>query len=334
MADIQENSQIVSENPDLFARESNDLENHESNEETPKETSGETNGRSKIADLIKRFRSYLVGLTFVAGLLLGWIVIGWWLWPVQWTNSEPWHLRPRHQKTFIRLVAEDYWQTSDIYRAREALAGWDEEDLAELLATMENHASSPEERQHLAALAEALEMPGAAEGSLIAFLLSQKVILLSSLLSASPLVMALAFAAYSFAQSRTQQAEAIPAIEEQLEEEFEELFAQGEEAQEGRPDQEEEEQEQEEAEQAEGEGEGEEEEEGEEDKHEEEYEEDDEEEIEPWAQNLVFDLFDEEDEDIAQLKAICQNLPDIDVSELLEHARKTADDLCRGNALR
>ena len=319
MADTQENSQIISEDLDLFSHESDDLENHEINDEA---------NESKLAGLIKHSRGYLVGLTFVVGLLLGWMVIGWWLWPVQWANSEPWHLRSKHQRTFVRLVAEDYWQTSDIYRAREALAGWDEEALAELLATMENRASSPEERQHLAALAEALEMPDAAGESLMDFLLSQKAILLSFILSASPLVMALAFAAYTFVQNRTQRAEALLAVEEQLEEDLEELFATGEEAQEGRQDQEGEEQDQEgeqqdqeQEEQEDGEGER------------EEYEEDDEEEIEPWAQDLVFDLFDEDDTQVAQIAEICKSLPDIDASDLLEHSKQTANDLRRGNAL-
>ncbi len=320
MAVIQENSQIISDNLDLFSGEADDLEDYEINDEASDEIDDETN-ENKFAGLIKRSRGYLAGLTFVAGLLLGWMVIGWWLWPVQWANSEPWHLSPRHQRTFVRLVAEDYWQTSDISRAREALAGWDKEALAELLAKMQNQASSPEERQHLTALAEALEMPETGE-SWVGSLFSQKAILLSSILSASPLVMALAFAAYSFVQNRTQEeAEALLAVEEQIEEELGELLVGEGEVPEG--------EEREQEDQRAGEEEGEEEEE-----EEEEYEEDDEEEIEPWAQDLVFDLFEEDDAEIGQLQAICKNLPDIDASGLLEHCQKVANDLRRGNALR
>ncbi len=326
MADTQKSSQIISENPDLFSRESDDLENHETNDET--------NNRSKFAGPIKRSRGYLVGLAFMAGLLLGWMVIGWWLWPVQWANSEPWDLGSKHQRTFVRLVAEDYWQTSDIYRAREALAGWDEEALAELLATMENRASSPEERQHLAALAEALEMPDAAGESLVDFVLSQKAILLTSTLSASPLVAALAFAAYSLVRNRTQRAETLLAVEEQLR--LEELLAPGGGEQEEQQDQEGEQQAEEEEKEGEEEGEEEEEEEDDEDYDEddEDYDEDDEEEIEPWAQDLVFDLFEEDDTEIAQIAAICKKLPDIDASDLLKDSKQTANDLYRGNALR
>lgn len=150
---------------------------------------------SRFAGLIKRLRAYFPGLTFVAGLLLGWLVIGWWLWPVQWTNSNPWHLNPKHQRTFIRLVAEDYWLTGNVSQVQETLAGWDSEALASLLATMEAQSPSPEERQRLVALAEALEMPDAAPpASFVTSLLGQKTILLGVILSASPLVVAMILA--------------------------------------------------------------------------------------------------------------------------------------------
>lgn len=43
----------------------------------------------------------LLGLVFATGVLLGWLVIGWWLWPVKWNNAEPWLLRPEFQWTYI-----------------------------------------------------------------------------------------------------------------------------------------------------------------------------------------------------------------------------------------
>ena len=284
----------------------------------------ETKG-SKFAGPIRGYRGYLVGLTFVAGLLLGWLVIGWWLWPVQWTNTDPWQLRTKHQRTFVSLVAEDYWQTRDISRAREALAGWNAESLAKLLATMGNQTASPEEQQHLAALAEALEMPDVG-GSLTASLFSQKTILLASILTASPLVVATALAAYSLVQNRTQRAEGLLAIEEQIGEELEELQDRGDGAQGERQDLEQEEQQQDGWEEGGG---G-----GEEEEEEEDYEEDDEEEeTDPWAQDFVSDLFDDDDEDVTRLTALCKKLPDIDVPVLLEHSKELVNDLRRANAL-
>ena len=294
----QENSQFTSEDLEVPAPESDDPEGSETRKDW-------------LANLVRGSRRYLPGLIFVAGLLLGWLVVGWWLWPVQWTNADPWHLRQRHQKTYISLVAESFWWTSDIHRAREALAGWDGEAVAELLATMEREASSPEARQQLAALAEALEMP-TAEESLWASLLSQKAILLSVIVSALPLTAAIVLGVFSFVQNRTQQAEGLLAGEEQLEEALEEILGQ------------------EEGEQAER---GEEEEEEKEEEEEGEYEEDEEEE-EPWVHDLVSILFDEDETELSELEALCKKLPDIDASDLLENSRKVADQLGQSNALR
>ncbi len=317
---IQDGSQIIPENLEVVSCEPDDQEGYEAYE------TYETNERGKSPDLSRRSRYHLLGLTFVVGLFLGWLVIGWWLWPVQWTNSDPWQLRPKHQRTFVRLVAEDFGRSGDVSQAQEALAGWDKDALAELLAAMENEAASPEERRRLAALAEALEMPDVGE-SLLASLLGQKAILLSSILSASLLVVAMTLAVSPMVQNRTQRAAELLAEEEQLEEAYEELL-----------DGEKEEQ----AEQQAQEGQQEDQEQGDQQAEEEEeyYEEEDEEEEEeeedssPWVPDLVSGLFDEEDTSLPQLKALCKNLPDIEASDLLELSRKIAKDLRMSNSPR
>lgn len=280
---------------------------------------GQKTRRGRFTGLIRGSRRYLPGLTFLVGLLVGWMVIGWLLWPVQWSNSEPWQLLPKHQRTFVRLVAEDYWLTGDISRARDALAGWDEEALAELMAAMENQASSPEERQHLIALAEALKIPDASE-SLLASLLSQKVILFSFAFSALPLVAAVVLAAYSLLRSRPQHVEELLTEEELLEEELEELLGQQEEKE--RTGQQEERRQEQEKQGAEE----------EEEKSEEDEEED--EDTSPWVQDLVADLFDEDDTEITRLENLCKKLPDIEASNLMELAKKIVHDLHRSNSPR
>ena len=113
----------------------------------------------KVAGYIKEFRRPIIGLVFAVGLLLGWLVIGWWLWPVEWGNTDPWDLRLKHQRKFVSLVAEEYWQTKDVSQAAEALAGWDVEALANLLATMQCQTCGSQESQQFAALAAALRLP-------------------------------------------------------------------------------------------------------------------------------------------------------------------------------
>jgi hypothetical protein len=131
-----------------------------------------------------------LGLTFVVGLLLGWIVIGWLLWPVTWGNAHPWDLRPKYQRAYINLAAENHWQSGDLSRVREALDGWDEKELTELIAAMQNETCSAEERRRLAALARVLELPEV-EAASIASLLGQEILLFTALLSASPMVAAI-----------------------------------------------------------------------------------------------------------------------------------------------
>ncbi|MCS7286817.1 MAG: hypothetical protein RMK30_06510 [Anaerolineae bacterium] len=69
-------------------------------------------------------------LAFLAGFLLGWLVIGWWLWPVQWINTDPWDLRPEFKKQYILMAADSYALSSNPELLRERFRGWPPEDLA------------------------------------------------------------------------------------------------------------------------------------------------------------------------------------------------------------
>ena len=113
----------------------------------------------KSSNYIKGLRRPGIGTVFVVGLLLGWVILGWWLWPVEWSDADPWDLRPEHQAKYVSLVAEEYWQTGDLYRATTALAGWEIEALANLLAAMQCQTCGSQESQQFAALAAALRLP-------------------------------------------------------------------------------------------------------------------------------------------------------------------------------
>lgn len=69
-------------------------------------------------------------LAFLIGFLLGWLVIGWWLWPVQWINTDPWDLRPEFKKQYILMAADSYALSSNPELLRERFRGWPPEDLA------------------------------------------------------------------------------------------------------------------------------------------------------------------------------------------------------------
>jgi len=88
----------------------------------------------KGVGMFKLQKSYFwLALAFLAGLLLGWLVIGWWLWPIQWVNTDPWDLKPEFKKHYILMAADSYALVSNPELLKARFKGWPPEDLAKLL---------------------------------------------------------------------------------------------------------------------------------------------------------------------------------------------------------
>lgn len=329
----EEGSWIISQDDEVVSGESDGLELDSVGDDAQEV---ETSWRETFVNRIKGSRRFLLGLAFLAGLILGWIVIGRWLWPAN-RNADPWDLRRQHRANYVGLVAEDYWYTRDVFRAKESLAGWDEDELTDLMAEMASQASSSEERQRLMALAKALQLPDYQMSLLTSFLI-HKGILLSFLLSASPLIVAIALAVSPLV-GRVSRGEPTAEVDELLDLEDPELLEEmlrqrgigpdgeyiegggdgtGEHGGEtekygegtGEPGEEEEDS-------AKGED--------EEDWDEwddEDDEEKDEAEKEGAVADILMDLFDEDDESFASLRALAQDLPEVDIDDLLLIAQK------------
>ncbi|MFO7741226.1 MAG: hypothetical protein R6X31_02830 [Anaerolineae bacterium] len=95
------------------------------------------------------------------GAALG-VAIGWWLWPVTYTNTSPDVLREDYQDEYVLMTATAYEVEEDLERARERLALLDPEEpsapvvgLAERLIEQEGN---EEDIVRLARLAEALDV--------------------------------------------------------------------------------------------------------------------------------------------------------------------------------
>ena len=100
-------------------------------------------------------------ITLVTGALLGLLLglaIGWWWWPVEWTNSTPGNLRSDFQSDYIVWVTERYASTGDLEWARGKLGVeyWKEGQLAETLEGLAAERGG-QEAVRLRALAEAIE---------------------------------------------------------------------------------------------------------------------------------------------------------------------------------
>jgi hypothetical protein len=295
-----------------------------------------------LTDRIKRRRRRVLGLSLLlSGLLLGWLVVGWWLWPVQWINTFPWDLRSDYQKKFVELVANDYWQSGDVSQARQALSGWDEEELAQLLATMRAQASSFEVRQRLAALVEALALPDY-RVSPLSVLLGQKAIVLSFLLSLSPLVLAGALAVSPLIRDKTKQPDGLWAkltdsFVEEATGEPGELWEQGEPyegTQPGESPDAEEVTAGQETEEATGAAPGELEDEENEEEDEDWWEEDEEEDSNASVGDILMSIFEEEVSDLPHLEALARDLPEIKIDDLIRKGQRLAQRLQKSNTLR
>lgn len=58
---------------------------------------------------------------FIVGVLIGLIVLGWWLWPVQWKDAGPQHLRVEFKEIYLRMAIDSYTLTQDQAAARQRI---------------------------------------------------------------------------------------------------------------------------------------------------------------------------------------------------------------------
>ncbi len=60
---------------------------------------------------------------FLAGLFIGLVILGWWLWPVQWTNGTYEILIPEQQEDFLRAAINSYTLEPDADLANQRYQG-------------------------------------------------------------------------------------------------------------------------------------------------------------------------------------------------------------------
>ena len=71
----------------------------------------------QIREYLKR--PLVIGIVgFVVGLIIGLVVLGWWLWPVQWDSAAPSNLHPGYQEMWLRMAIVSYGVTGEDANAK------------------------------------------------------------------------------------------------------------------------------------------------------------------------------------------------------------------------
>jgi hypothetical protein len=67
-------------------------------------------------------RPLVVGIVaFVIGLIIGLVVLGWWLWPVEWTDAGPGDLRVEYKEVYLRMAIDSYTVNQDAALAQQRI---------------------------------------------------------------------------------------------------------------------------------------------------------------------------------------------------------------------
>jgi len=119
---------------------------------------------SDVTTWIRKNVTQKIVFAFVLGVIVGLVVLGWWLWPVKWTNADPADLRASHREGYLQMIADSYAMTgnSEVARARLQSLGVPEEDLSAMLDTAIKdrlEAGRPDEALRLQGLSSAVILP-------------------------------------------------------------------------------------------------------------------------------------------------------------------------------
>lgn len=101
---------------------------------------------------------YGVVVGFVVGLLIGWVALGWWIAPIQWTDAGPANLHPDFRKVYVRAVADSYSIHGNADLAKTVLDAtkWEEGELEKVIGELKAETQDEGQVQRLDNLAQAL----------------------------------------------------------------------------------------------------------------------------------------------------------------------------------
>lgn len=114
-------------------------------------------------NLVRKYPAWSMLAAFVLGLVIGLVVLGWYVFPVDWTDATPGQLAPQYQEAYVRGVSELYAFTGNGQMVQQALGGWAGDVTGEEVAcSMAAAATDPAERARLEATAAVVNGVGCA----------------------------------------------------------------------------------------------------------------------------------------------------------------------------
>jgi len=95
-------------------------------------------------------RLTVVGLVLglLVGLGVGWMVLGWILFPVQWTDAAPADLHPDYRAFYVQMVADSYALDQNRELVQMRLGQWDETKLSKAIADARAKANPQQAHPH------------------------------------------------------------------------------------------------------------------------------------------------------------------------------------------
>lgn len=85
-------------------------------------------------DFVEQKPGLTAVITFIVGVLFGLVVLGWWLWPVEYTGARFGNLVDADKQAYVRMVSELYAFDRDQGKVQTALAGWGDVTACQLVA--------------------------------------------------------------------------------------------------------------------------------------------------------------------------------------------------------
>lgn len=104
-------------------------------------------------DFVKNRPELSILVTFIAGLVIGTTLFGWYLFPVEWTGAGPRDLSQTEQDIYLQTIADAYsLQTGNPGLVTDALATWP--DAATAICNLRSRTADPGAQARLDAIAQ------------------------------------------------------------------------------------------------------------------------------------------------------------------------------------